>query len=171
MKYFTPARYVAFNASDDGVANNADEEWEQALSDYRKHVRRIRGKLPTSVRHLGEKLCLHDAEYLGMTKISIPGSPGDVAILSVRAGHQPSLLVYVLAAEPFVSRPLEAVIFETTHPHWLYDEIDVGEDGILTHEILLSDGRVLKLRFVAFDTLSPQVALTSESKVELSATA
>ena len=39
------------------------------------------------------------------------------------------------------------------YKHWLYDEIDFGSVGVFQHEILLSDGRVLSIRFTAFDML------------------
>ena len=154
MNYFTPERYVAFNSPDAAVADRADDEWERSIVAYRRHLKRIQPQLPAKVRQLATDICFHDAEYLGMSKISIPGNAGDLAVLSVRHGGQVHVLTYLLVAEPLVSRPVEAAVFKADHPHWLYDEFDIDDSGTVTHHILISDGRVVSLRFVAFDLLT-----------------
>ena len=75
--------------------------------------------------------------------------------IKVRHDGQVHVLTYLLVAEPLVSRPIESPVFETDQPHWLYDEFDLDDAGTVTHRILLSDGPVLSLRFVAFDLLAP----------------
>ncbi len=155
MKYFTPQRYVAFNSADDSVADRANDDWEQTIAAYRQHLKSVQSRLPIKVRQFATDLCLHDAEYLGLSKISIPGNAGDLAVLSVRHDGQVHVLTYLLVAEPLVSRPVESPVFETDQPHWLYDEFDLDDAGTVTHRILLSDGRVVSLRFVAFDLLTP----------------
>ena len=42
MKFFTPELYQRFNSPDDGVADHADQEWEQALQDYERHLQGLR---------------------------------------------------------------------------------------------------------------------------------
>jgi len=153
MKYFTPQLYVDFNSGDAAVADRADARWEQAMAKYRNRVRTIGPQLPDSVRELAEKACLHDARYLGYTKTPVPNSGGETAMVALQQDRNIVLLFYVLAAEPALSHAHPADVFAQHDVHWLYDEVDVGPDGVYEHEILLSNGRVLSLRFVAFDTL------------------
>ena len=153
MKFFTPECYVRFNSPEASVANRADSDWERALTAYRKHLRSLRLKLSPSVARLANDACLHDAEYLGFSKMTMPAMTGDVATIAVRKDGAVNFLVYVLADEPLVTRPLESEAFDVSQPHWLYDEVDVVGTGIFQHEILLSDGRVLSVRFTAFDML------------------
>lgn len=153
MRFFTPELYVRFNSPDVSVANQADADWERALTAYRKHLRSIRLKLPASVANLANDSCLHDAEYLGFSKMAMPAMTGDVATIAVRKDGAVNFLVYVLDGEPLVTRPLESNAFHVSQPHWLYDEVDVVGTGVFQHEILLSDGRVLSICFTAFDML------------------
>jgi hypothetical protein len=153
MKFFTPELYVRFNSAATSVANRANADWERALAAYRKHLRSIRLKLPASVACLASDSCLHDAEYLGFTKMTMPAMTGDVALIAVRKDGAVNFLVYVLDGEPMVTRPLEADVFDVSQPHWLYDEMDVAGVGVFQHDILLSDGRKLSVRFTAFDML------------------
>jgi hypothetical protein len=126
---------------------------EQAIAEYRKHLKKINGRLNENVRELANACSLHDAPYLGLTKISLQSATGDLAILAVNGGEQVVLLVYVLADEPLIERPLESPLFSNQAIHWLYDEVDVALDGTFWHRILLSDGRVVSLRFVDFEKI------------------
>lgn len=153
MKFFTPELYVRFNSAVTSVANRANTDWERAVAAYRKHRRSIRLKLPASVACLAHDTCLHDAEYLGFTKMTMPAMTGDMALIAVRKDGAVNFLVYVFDGEPMVTRPLEADIFDVSQPHWLYDEIDIARAGVFQHDILLSDGRVLSVQFTAFDML------------------
>jgi hypothetical protein len=68
------------------------------------------------------------------------------------------LLLYLLADKPSWSLPYDSAAFiDRQQVHWLYDEVDILEEQLYTHEILFSNGRVLRLAFVAFDmlTISP----------------
>jgi hypothetical protein len=123
------------------------------LADYRNHLKRISGQLNEKVREFAKASSLHDAPYLGLTKISLPSAAGDLAILAVERAEQVVLLVYMLADEPLVERPLEAAVFSNQAVHWLYDEIDISPNGTFSHRILLSDGRIVSLRFVDFDEI------------------
>jgi hypothetical protein len=154
MKYFTPQFYLDFNADDPAIADRADEQWERAVQQYRKHVKRIRSRLPDNVRELAERVDLHDAEYLGYAKVPAPRPSGDVALVTVQRGETTFLLVYVLADEPTFSEPIRNTVFSDEQVHWLYDEVDVVDERVWSHEILLSSGRILMLRFVAFDVLT-----------------
>ena len=165
MKFFTPELYVRFNSDVASVANRADADWERALAAYRKHLRSIRLKLPASVACLANDSCLHDAEYLGFSKMTMPAMTGDVAMIAVRKDGAVNFLVYVLDDEPMVTRPLEADVFDVSQPHWLYDEVAVAGDGVFQHDILLSDGRVLSVRFTAFDMLPGSSTMLSAKPV------
>lgn len=153
MKFFTPELYARFNSANAAIANRADADWERALPAYRKHLRSLRSKLSGSVAKMANEICLHDAEYLGFSKMTMPAMTGDVAMIAVRKDGAVCFLIYVLDGEPLVTRPLDDEAFDVSQPHWLYDEVDVTSPGIYQHEILLSDGRVLSIRFTAFDML------------------
>jgi hypothetical protein len=154
MKYFTPELYQQFNSDDPTVANKADADWEQATADYRQHVRRISGQLRGKVRELAEVTCLHDAVYLGYLKAPVPKSSAELAVVAVEKANDVLLLIYVLAEEPALSAPHAADVFTDTAVHWLYDEVDANSGGVFGHEILLSNGRTLSMKFVAFDMLT-----------------
>lgn len=154
MKYFTPDLYVEFNSNDPAVADRADADWEQATADYHKQVRKIGSRLPGKTRELVESICLHDAAYLGYLKAPVPKSSGELAVVAVEKADDVFLLIYVLAEEPSFSTPHTADVFSDIDVHWLYDEVDATDRGLLSHDILLSNGRVLSVKFVAFDMLT-----------------
>lgn len=161
MRFFTPELYVRFNSTNDDVADQADSDWEAALQAYNHHLAEIRGQLTTPVRTLVE-LNLHDAEVLAFERRVESTRPAPktpvwlshfgytVAILTVR--HQGQLLtlfyflwdkVRVVKAEPW---PLpEGSVY------WLYDEVDVQSAvrGAFEHRVLMSDGHVYTIPFVA----------------------
>jgi hypothetical protein len=64
------------------------------------------------------------------------------------------LLIYVLAHEPTLSASHAAAVFSPTAIHWLYDEVDATSGSVFRHELLLSNGRTLSMKFVAFDMLT-----------------
>jgi hypothetical protein len=157
MKYFTPELLLRFRSLDDEVADAADDEWEQAIRRYRRHFKKIRPHLPEAVRKFHDEYCLHDAAVFGPARLSVHTVPWgfqDVVIVAQNRNtlfpeHRNTLmfLQYAATEEPVVETPLPAEKFPQGQPHWLYDEIDVIEPGVYSHEILLSDGRVIQLRF------------------------
>jgi hypothetical protein len=54
-----------------------------------------------------------------------------------------AILTYSVTAEPAVETAARSDAFHTVQPIWLYDEVDIVEPGVFTHEILISDGRVV----------------------------
>jgi hypothetical protein len=154
MKYFTPELYVEFNSDEPAVADKADADWEKATADYRQHVRKIGGRLPGKARELAESTCLHDAVYSGYLKAPLPKSSAELAVVAVEKAGDVVLLIYVLAEEPSFSAPHAADVFSDIAVHWLYDEVDATDRGVFSHDILLSNGRVLSVKFVAFDMLT-----------------
>src|SRR5262249_46625883 len=59
-------------------------------------------------------------------------------------------LRYSVTQEPTVEIPHPAKAFHEVQPIWLYDEIDLVQPGVFSHEILLSNGRVIRLVFQEF---------------------
>lgn len=147
MKFFTPDLYLRFNSRDRDVVEKAHEEWEEAIVGYQRHLAAISARLTPSTRAIAETLCLHDAEYLGLAVSRIPDSSSSLATLWTRQGAASRLLIYILAAESLIQQASENWPYSDQDVHWLYDEFDVSEQGIAQHEVLLSDGRVLRFQF------------------------
>jgi hypothetical protein len=68
MRYFTRQLYQQFNSADDAEADRADEAWEAALREYRRHLEGQRDRMPANVARLAD-LNLHDAEILSRLEI------------------------------------------------------------------------------------------------------
>jgi hypothetical protein len=149
MQFFTPELYMRFNSSDDDVANEADEEWENALLKYRKHLDAIRARMSSHVSKLAG-LCLHDALLLAFEQVEEPL----IAILSVEMDGMIVSLIYHLSDRVRVHQPIKDWSFSKLRVHWLYDEIDTasGKHTSFMHRILLSDGRVLEIPFTSVVT-------------------
>lgn len=158
MRFFTPELFVQFNSSDDAVADRANEDWEAALQEYRKHLDGLRDQMPDPVRKLAA-LRLHDAELLAVEQPieplwARPSEPfpawSGFAILSFKQDNIISL-IYVLW-DRLREHPAQATWpFSKHRTHWLYDEVDVAPSGhgLFLHRILLSDGTVLEIPFVS----------------------
>src|SRR5262249_38355655 len=67
MKYFTPELLARCRSTDDEVADDAADKWEQALAAYKTRLRKIRSHLPLGVRQLLRRASLHDAQCLVIT--------------------------------------------------------------------------------------------------------
>jgi hypothetical protein len=155
MKYFTPELLLRFRSEDDDIADAASEEWERAIARYRRRFRKLRPSLPESVRKFHDEYCLHDAEVCAPARL--PGGQQDVIIVTQNLDtlfpeHLNTLITlqYAVAEAPVIERCPEADAFYQRHPIWLYDEFDVIEPGVFSHEILISTGRVIKIRFRDF---------------------
>lgn len=151
MKHFTPELYIKLNDKNSRTAMKAEDQWEKAIEAYRSRISEIRKQLPKAVRDLAEKTCLHDAEYLGLTTVPAPQSCDWLSFVSVRHHADMVFLLYFSPEEPFIHQPVSNWSFSPENVHWLYDEVDIVEENYFLHEILLSDGRILSLRFTAFD--------------------
>lgn len=146
MKYFTPELYLRFNSRDRKIVEKAHAQWEEALVKYRQHLAHIAPRLTPSTRNIAETLCLHDAEYLGLSLPQFERPDNSLAVLSTRREATSVLLVYVLAEEPLIQQVSQKWPYSQEAVHWLYDEFDLS-DGVQQHEVLLSNGCVLTLRF------------------------
>lgn len=162
MRYFTRQLYQQFNAADDEDADRAEEAWEAALAEYRRHLEGLRDRMPSNVRKLAE-LNLHDAEILSRTEEIQPGAPffcegfpfpvplwSAVAILSVRVGGDIVSLIYCLSDRIREYPAPDEWSFSRLREHWLYEEVDVAAErrGPFIRRILLSSGVELEIPFI-----------------------
>src|SRR5262249_18635358 len=104
-------------------------------------------------REFVQTMSLHDADYLGWGEEYLPGKLARLAFVVVKLKKRLIAVLYQLDGEPSENH-LSAVkkprVFDATRPQWLYDEFDVTDAGAMTHEILLSNGCILKFRFSHF---------------------
>ncbi len=160
MKYFTPELYVRFNSHDDDVADAADDEWEKQIKMYRKHYKRLERQLPEELRRFHNEQCLHDADVEGpliVQPFSLPWSPRYAVIAARQINtlipeflNTVAVLFYEVTDEPVIEKSVSAPVFRSVQPIWLYEEEDVIKPGLFEQEILISDGRVIKIRFRDF---------------------
>lgn len=147
MRYFTPELYLRFNSSDCAVVAKAHDEWEEAIDAYRQRLQKIGPNMMADARNAAESLCLHDADYLGMTIVPVLDSRKSLAILMTRHDATRVFLVYLLAEQPLTQQVTVEWPYSKEQVHWLYDEFDIDEAGMQQHEVLLSNGQIVILRF------------------------
>jgi hypothetical protein len=161
MKFFTPELLVRFRSADDDIADQANKEWERAIERYRRRFQRIRYRLPESLRVFDREQCLHDAEVFGPAWLPLPPLRVERRVVVLIAQqintmlpetqHTLAILEYSVATDPVIEKPVSDESFrESPAPQWEYDEIDLIEPSLFSHEILFSDGRVVKMLFHDF---------------------
>jgi hypothetical protein len=157
MKFFTPELYVLGNSADPNEVDRAEAEWERALRRYRRHYRKIEQQLPKGLRDFHDQYCLHDADLFSPAWWTTPVGATNVVIVvqntnTLVPDHLNTLmfLQYTLSGEPSIETPVASDVFYRGSPVWLYDELDVVEPGVFSHEIFVSDGRVIRLTFREF---------------------
>ncbi len=159
MKYLRPELYVQFNSSDEGLAPKAQEAFDLADEQARQHWQRIQARLPPVVVQFGEEVLMHDALVFGPAWASGPDAEGagEVVIVASMFGtldppHDDTLLFlhYRVPDEPHVEIPVPSGVFNRVQPHWIWDEFDLIESDLFAHSILISDGRVVTIRFREF---------------------
>jgi hypothetical protein len=167
MKYFTPELYLRFNSDDPQEMVQAHDEWERAIERYRQHVREVEANFTPSVRELAHSLCLHDAAVLGLTwvptpsyasrSLPAPDAARSLVVLTAKQGSTVYFLIYLMAEEPLIHEIQQPWPFSKENAHWLYDEFDVDATGQQRHEVLLSNGRIITLRFHAVQLVTHAV--------------
>jgi hypothetical protein len=160
MKYFTPRLHVQNNSPDKGVAARAAAKWRDANKRYIRHYKKIARHLPPDLRNLGDEQLLHDADFDGPRMIRpfpLPWGPQFVTIaarqihtLVAEFRNTVAVLFYEVTEEPIFETPVIHWIYHPARPQWLYDEVDLIKPKLFSHEILVSDGRVIKIRFHDF---------------------
>jgi hypothetical protein len=139
VKYFTPDLYVQCNSPDADEADRALSEWQRANKRYLRHYAKIKSQLPESFRFFHDNCCLHDADLFGPTWMNKPESG--------RCKHVALVAQNINTLQPE---------YLNTHPFglgqsiWLYDELNLVESGLYSHEIMVSDGRIIRLEFREF---------------------
>lgn len=159
MKFYTPELYVRGNSRDDAVVDQSDEECERLEKKYKRYYKKIEPRLLPVLRRFHEEQCLHDADVFTPAQLPLnaPWSSPEVVIFAQQVNtlyadyiNTLAILHYKITAAPLIETPVDSPVFHKGRPHWIYDEIDIVEPGVFSHEILLSDGRVIKLLFRDF---------------------
>lgn len=164
MKFFTPDLLLRFGSEDEATANVAQDEWEIQSRKYGERLDEIRSRLPRGAKSLLRRYCLHDARLL------LLGIPRDDLALSLllQRDDLPGTavqLLYDLERKPELLRHPE--LSERGTPiEWLYDEFDVEGAGgrqVVTHSILFTGGRELRLAFRKLSLLPFQKVAVAET--------
>ena len=154
MKFLTPELFIRINEATDDEAERLDAEWEAAGQAGRAHYAEIMDRIPPKLAEFLGAVCLHDAEWMGLNFAPARnGSQAPAAVVNVRQSDNVISLVYDLYEEPHWSGP------SPKSPVWtddeqlicLYDEIDLLNDAMFSHEILLSNGKIVRLVFFQFN--------------------
>jgi hypothetical protein len=161
MKFFTPKLYVMGNSADPKLVDRAEREWRQAIHRYQKHYQKIAALLPEHMRKFHDEQCLHDADVFGpamLSSHSLRKPLQDVVIIARQVNtlipefkNTLAILQYTITEQPTIEMPVASDCFTDIQPIWLYDELDVGESEVFSHEILLSTGQVIKIVFKNFE--------------------
>lgn len=138
MKYLTYDLLVKAQSKDKVVAAEAMDEWEGACEAYTKHLKKIRPRLPESVRRLSE-YCLHDADPAVLT------FDKDSFSLTLRLDERSGR---ILRLDYEMLEPLKTTDHKKSprlnaNALILYDEIDVEKKMgklVFTHSVLFSEG-------------------------------
>jgi hypothetical protein len=173
MRYFTPELFARLQDLDDRAAL---KEWDRSAERYSTSLQQIHSRLPVTVRKLAGLPLLHDAEVLCIAqsrdKVSITLEPesddGRLIVLS-----------YTVVEDPQINRSAFPDTYRTEYVAWLYDEIALGKPGarrpsfprgatardgrvpVYHHDILLSNGWELSLRFRSVKIARPRRLLPS----------
>jgi hypothetical protein len=173
MHYFTPELFVRLQDLRDEAALQA---WDRASAAYASSLEGTLPTLPRDLRRVGKGLTLHDADVLTITRSS------DVLSITVQPdlpGAGLLILSYTLVESPRVERSVFPREHGTEHAAWLYDELALAEpsagppswqtaqdrargDGrvtVYTHDILLSNGWEVLLKFRRFRLGAPETLL------------
>lgn len=161
MKYFTPKRLARLqDHSDEKQFLAALDDWEHALENYWQQLKETQQKLlvtqPPLPKNLQEfmifftTVSLHDARILDM-------SFGDHSRfrITLHPEFQPERLVvltYSLDGPPQIQPNVLPEQLRSEPRTWLYDELTLEggkskEERVFHHDILLSDGSEISLRF------------------------
>ncbi len=171
MRYFTPELFVRLQDLSDRAA---PKEWDRAAESYLAALTETMSRLPPAVQKLAGHTILHDAEVLCVSQakdnLSITLQP------ELADGHL-IVLSYTLVEAPKINLAAFSDKYRTEYVAWLYDEIGLekpgthqpsgrrrttqgnGEVSVYRHDILLSNGCELSLRFRQLKVTRPQQVL------------
>jgi hypothetical protein len=152
VRFISPDLYVRINEERGPDSERLYDEWDALGEAGRAHYARIKGRLPPKLAEFIDTVCLHDAEWMGLNVSSpVEGAHESVAVINIRQDNNVLSLVYDLYQEPQWSTPIQSRIFSDEQLICLYDEVDLLSDVMFSHEILISNGRILRLVFFHFD--------------------
>lgn len=153
MKYFTPDRYLALQRTSRQDMDAADAAWEKAVERYEDHLKRLRPKLPNSIRRLVDEFHLHDGEVLSMGQ----ENGTFVLVLSLAAPPRNLLvLTYELTEAPAIDKAALPSGSCSSRMQWLADEVDhlEGSPPAFVQAILFSNGWQVGLKFHTLQVLA-----------------
>lgn len=154
MRFISPDLLVRINEEQSDDAERLYAEWESLGQAGRAYYAQIKERLPPKLVEFINTVCLHDAEWMGLNvSPSFDGRQAPVAVINVRQNDQVLSLIYDLHEQPQWSARIEASIFSADDDQLicLYDEVDLLNDAMFSHEILLNNGRILRLVFFQFN--------------------
>ena len=139
MRFFTPELYLRFNLGERRrAADQADEDWERAIRDYRAHMEEIGDQFTSGTAKTGSIFVCNDAELLAWSEAIEAARSGPRlmpqtnprmvgcmrAILSLRQGSGASPICSICYGIAFCVSPaiLSNWPFSPERKHWLYDE-------------------------------------------------
>ena len=189
MKYFTPERFLRLqDRNSEQEFRTAIHAWEEAAEEYGRYLRETTPQLPPDVRRLVEQGSLHDARVAGLwqahTRLTIVlQRESDASRLCV--------LTYHLVDSPCIDPAALPEMHRSAQAAWLYDEIGVDREArfdatagiqyragsqaatnggqqrgvaVFTHDILLSNGWELRLRFHRLHVARPTALLCQDGR-------
>jgi hypothetical protein len=152
MKFLSPELFVRINDAEGDEAESLYEQWEANGQAARAYYAEIKDRIPPKLTDFIGTLCLHDADWMGLNVAPSHNGQLDVAAINVRQQDNIITLVYDLYEQPQWTGPSpESRIWSDEQVIWLYDEIGLLDDTRFTHEILLSNGKVVRLDFFQFN--------------------
>ncbi|GKS87636.1 hypothetical protein AVMA1855_25810 [Acidovorax sp. SUPP1855] len=124
-------------------------------SGYEKYLENYKDKFPVKAYafasadwhydHRDEK-CPHDAKIISITAREFLKNDSPEVGLTIELegsyGGRTEIFYYGVQSYLVRKRKTNWPLGDSTHGEWLIDEVTVGEDGLLNHEIALSDGRI-----------------------------
>jgi hypothetical protein len=175
MNYFTPERLARLgNLENEQAFLAALQEWDQAAADYNTHLKQIKKQVPRSLFRVLGVVSLHDARVLSMLQDQ------KRFIITLQPLSDPDHLVvlfYDLAEDPHVVP--DALPDDLRHEplQWMYSELNLDRPesprGVqppasgkptFRHNILLSNGWEIELRFNGASALRPIRVLPEPAK-------
>ena len=150
MKFFTPALLARCCSSDDGVAEAAADQWEEAVATYNARLKQIRSELPLGARQLLKHVSLHDAQCL------LEGGAGKELSLTFRLAKNASATAEGVELR-YLNGRAKRVLHKTQKAddgpstlHVLYDEFDLEQKRglmVFSHALLMTNGLEFQIEF------------------------
>ena len=175
MKYCTAELYSQqqlvgdeFDDAESDRITTASEAWDKSLAAYEKRLAEIRADLPESVRQFLEVGLLHDADFECWNASCLERAfPRRLQFVVRQNNWGPDKYLYVLRYKLVPPDPFAEEYQPQTkwalhklpgfvnpeppyNPQWMYDEFDVVAPGVYEHNVLMSDGVELNIRFSEF---------------------